>query len=257
MSGEDRRRARSVGPGTLPRSRYAATGSFFPFSSSAPSGSTRAAPSISLNVSRHGTSPASAHSSHTRRTFTLTAANAWPPVHFRPPTWPFATPMRAARPAELVLSLFNHLEFFPSIPRPPHRPRRIVFVCSRNAKHGHHGIADELLTVPSWRSSASLMPSKYCDLTFCTVSGSSASPSEVESTMSAKRTVTVFGVVLGSSADKAAPQARQNRATSGFASPHALHSGTRQAYDRRGEVSRARHPVEVRSSPSIAARGLS
>jgi len=65
------------------------------------------------------------------------------------------------------------------------------------------------------------MAAKYRFITPCSASGSSASPRAVDSVTSQKTIVTIFRLPGGgAAAASSVPQARQNRARSGFVSPH-------------------------------------
>ena len=83
-------------------------------------------------------------------------------------------------------------------------------------------------TVPPCCRTISAIDSAYRVMTRRVVSGSVASPSDVEPTTSQKRIVTVFRTSRPSRtrSGSAAPHALQKRAPSGFDSPHRSHSDT-------------------------------
>ena len=78
------------------------------------------------------------------------------------------------------------------VERGPHRPQRVVLVCAREAEDRHHRIADELLH----RAAVALDGDPHLlvprAISSRSGSGSSCSPSTVESARSQKRTLTVF-----------------------------------------------------------------
>ena len=76
-------------------------------------------------------------------------------------------------------------------------------------------------TVPPWRPRIVLASSNQFAIRARTASGSRDSPSAVEPTTSAKRTVTVFRTSrAGAASTSGAPQAPQKRNPSGFSWPH-------------------------------------
>src|SRR5262245_59574409 len=93
-------------------------------------------------------------------------------------------------------------------------------------------------TVPPCRRSTSRATSKYRERTRRTCSGSCRSPRVVEPWTSQKRTVTVFRTSSGMSGGgaSAAPQAAQNFAASGFASPHRAQTGMAGVYGGSGRL---------------------
>ena len=74
-------------------------------------------------------------------------------------------------------------------------------------------------TVPPWCSIAARERSKYRTMIARTVSGSTRSPSSVEPTTSQNRSVATLRR-SGRGSTSSAPQAAQNRASSGFCLPH-------------------------------------
>ena len=79
---------------------------------------------------------------------------------------------------------------------------------------------------PPCRSTTGPTPSKKAVMTWSSVSGSSRSPSPVESTTSEKRIVTTRRKRSAGCSGSASPQARQNLARSGFSSPQTRQIGT-------------------------------
>ena len=83
----------------------------------------------------------------------------------------------------------------------------------------------------SWRSSTALTERKYCAITWRSVSGSSPSPSLVESHRSQKTIVTTLRRPSGDLAPASAnPHSGQNRASSGVAAPQLGHELTARVY---------------------------
>ena len=177
-------RARAPAPRARADSRYAATGSALPFSSSGSTGSASTASRTSSSVgSPISISPGSRRLLEPRgdvdrvagREPLLGAGDDLAGVHADP-----------ALDAELRASASAHLH------RRPAGAQRVVLVQPRHAEDGHHRVADELLHRAAVRLDDRLHPLEVAGEQRLSASGSTDSPSAVEPTTSQNSTVTTF-----------------------------------------------------------------